>query len=173
MKQLIIGGARSGKSALAERLAEESGLDVIYLATATAEDNEMVERIRIHRERRCDSWQLVEEPLHLAEALKANADEERLLLVDCLTLWLTNLLLHSDPGLYEQERRALLDCLAQLPGRQIFVSNEVGMGIVPMGELNRRFQDEAGWLNQAMAASCEQVILTVAGLPHYLKGKST
>ncbi|MES9912749.1 MAG: bifunctional adenosylcobinamide kinase/adenosylcobinamide-phosphate guanylyltransferase [Candidatus Sedimenticola sp. 4PFRAG1] len=173
MKQLIIGGARSGKSALAERLAEESGLDVIYLATATAEDNEMVERIRIHRERRRDSWQLVEEPLHLAEALKANADEERLLLVDCLTLWLTNLLLHSDPGLYEQERRALLDCLAQLPGRQIFVSNEVGMGIVPMGELNRRFQDEAGWLNQAMAASCEQVILTVAGLPHYLKGKST
>ncbi|OOZ36063.1 bifunctional adenosylcobinamide kinase/adenosylcobinamide-phosphate guanylyltransferase [Solemya velesiana gill symbiont] len=173
MKELIIGGARSGKSALAEQFAQESGLEVVYLATATAEDKEMAERIRLHQERRAENWSLVEEPFHLAEALRANADDDRVLLIDCLTLWTTNLLLNEDPGLFQKERDALLACLPELPGRQIFVSNEVGMGIVPLGELNRRFQDEAGWLNQAMAVRCDRVILTVAGLPHYLKGAST
>ncbi|MES9937617.1 MAG: bifunctional adenosylcobinamide kinase/adenosylcobinamide-phosphate guanylyltransferase [Sedimenticola sp.] len=173
MKELIIGGARSGKSALAERLARESGSDIVYLATATADDDEMAERIRLHQQRRSENWTLVEEPLYLAETLMTHARENRLVLVDCLTLWITNLLLHEDDGLFQRERDALLETLPGLPGRQLFVSNEVGMGIVPMGELSRRFQDEAGWLNQAMAERCERVILTVAGLPHYLKGKST
>ncbi|MET0083780.1 MAG: bifunctional adenosylcobinamide kinase/adenosylcobinamide-phosphate guanylyltransferase [Sedimenticola sp.] len=173
MKELIIGGARSGKSALAERLAQESGSDIVYLATATADDDEMAERIRLHQQRRSENWTLVEEPLYLAEALITHARENRLVLVDCLTLWITNLLLHEDAGLFQRERDALLETLHGLPGRQLFVSNEVGMGIVPMGELSRRFQDEAGWLNQAMAERCDRVILTVAGLPHYLKGKST
>ncbi|MET0085594.1 MAG: bifunctional adenosylcobinamide kinase/adenosylcobinamide-phosphate guanylyltransferase [Sedimenticola sp.] len=173
MKELIIGGARSGKSALAERLAQESGSDIVYLATATADDDEMAERIRLHQQRRSENWTLVEEPLYLAEALITHARENRLVLVDCLTLWITNLLLHEDAGLFQRERDALLETLPGLPGRQVFVSNEVGMGIVPMGELSRRFQDEAGWLNQAMAERCDRVILTVAGLPHYLKGKST
>ncbi|MET0022866.1 MAG: bifunctional adenosylcobinamide kinase/adenosylcobinamide-phosphate guanylyltransferase [Sedimenticola sp.] len=173
MKELIIGGARSGKSAFAERLAQESGSDIVYLATATADDDEMAERIRLHQQRRSANWTLVEEPLYLAEALITHARENRLVLVDCLTLWITNLLLHEDAGLFQRERDALLETLPGLPGRQLFVSNEVGMGIVPMGELSRRFQDEAGWLNQAMAERCDRVILTVAGLPHYLKGKST
>ncbi|MET0012645.1 MAG: bifunctional adenosylcobinamide kinase/adenosylcobinamide-phosphate guanylyltransferase [Sedimenticola sp.] len=173
MKELIIGGARSGKSALAERLAQESGSDIVYLATATADDDEMAERIRLHQQRRSENWTLVEEPLYLAEALITHARENRLVLVDCLTLWITNLLLHEDASLFQRERDALLETLPGLPGRQVFVSNEVGLGIVPMGELSRRFQDEAGWLNQAMAERCDRVILTVAGLPHYLKGKST
>jgi len=170
MVELILGGARSGKSALAERLAAESGLSVLYLATATAGDGEMAERIQRHRQRRPAEWALVEEPLFLARRLREQTREGRCVLVDCLTLWLTNLLLHEDHSLFEQERDALLACLPQLPGRVILVSNEVGMGIVPMGEITRRFQDESGWLHQKVAAQCDRVVLTVAGLPHVLKG---
>ena len=169
MRELILGGARSGKSALAERLAQESGLQVVYIATAMAGDKEMASRIEQHQRRRPHSWQLVEEPLSLVEALQHHAAADRCVLVDCMTLWLSNLLLADDADL-DQQREQLLVLLPNLPGRLILVSNEVGMGIVPMGEISRRFQDESGILHQALAQCCERVILTVAGLPHILKG---
>ncbi len=170
MKELILGGARSGKSSLAEQLAAEGGQPVLYIATASAGDEEMAERIRHHRKRRPAEWSLVEEPLYLAKALQQHAKDDGVVLVDCLTLWLTNLLLHQDKTLLAHERDALLEIIPQLPGRVIMVGNEVGMGIVPMGEISRQFQDESGWLHQAVAALCDRVILTVAGLPHVLKG---
>jgi adenosylcobinamide kinase/adenosylcobinamide-phosphate guanylyltransferase len=169
MKELILGGARSGKSALAERLAGDSGLAVVYLASATAGDEEMAGRIAHHRERRPAGWGLVEEPRHLAAALRDAAAPDRCLLVDCLTLWLNNVI--ADGVLYQQERAALLDTLPGLPGRVILVSNEVGMGIVPMGELTRRYCDEAGRLHQELAQLCDRVIFVAAGLPMVLKGK--
>lgn len=167
--ELILGGARSGKSALAERRAAEfaeSGLEVVYLATAAAGDEEMARRIAHHRTRRPAHWRTVEECIALAEALRANAAPDRCLLVDCLTLWLSNLLL--GPGL-EPERSRLLESLPALPGHVILVSNEVGWGIVPMNELARRFADEQGRLNQAVAAVCDRVTLVAAGLPLTLK----
>lgn len=170
MPELILGGARSGKSRLAERLAAESGLEVIYIATSQALDGEMSSRIRVHRERRPAHWGLVEEPLRLARVLREQAADGRCLLVDCLTLWLTNLLMLDDPQRLAAERDALLDALAELRGRLLFVSNETGLGVVPMGELSRRYVDEAGWLHQALAERCERVIFTVAGLPMILKG---
>ncbi|WP_282344834.1 bifunctional adenosylcobinamide kinase/adenosylcobinamide-phosphate guanylyltransferase [Pseudomonas sp. PS02288] len=170
MPELILGGARSGKSRLAERLAAESGLEVVYIATSQALDGEMSSRIRAHRERRPAHWGLVEEPLRLAGVLREQAADGRCLLVDCLTLWLTNLLMLDDPQRLAAERDALLDALAELPGRILFVSNETGLGVVPMGELSRRYVDEAGWLHQALAERCERVVFTVAGLPMILKG---
>ncbi len=170
MIELILGGARSGKSALAERKAVASSMEVVYLATATAGDDEMRSRIARHRRRRPDSWHLVEEPLKLADALAAQAGAGRLLLVDCLTLWLSNLLGSGDDSLFETQRGALLDTLPRLPGRVLLVSNEVGSGVVPMGHLTRRFVDEAGRLHQDLAALADRVTLVVAGLPHRLKG---
>jgi len=170
MLQLILGGARSGKSRLAEKLASDSALDVVYIATSQPLDGEMNERVALHRERRPDSWGLVEEPLELARVLKQNAAPDRCLLVDCLTLWLTNLLMLDDQPRLAQERDALLQCLATLPGEIIFVSNETGLGVVPLGELTRRYVDEAGWLHQALAERCQRVVFTVAGLPMTLKG---
>lgn len=170
MLQLILGGARSGKSRLAENLASDSGLDVIYIATSQPLDGEMNQRVAVHRERRPAEWGLIEEPVELARVLRENAGEGRCLLVDCLTLWLTNLLMLDDPQRLVQEREALLDGLAELPGEIIFVSNETGLGVVPLGELTRRYVDEAGWLHQALAERCQRVVFTVAGLPMILKG---
>lgn len=170
MLQLILGGARSGKSRLAEKLASDSGLDVIYIATSQPLDGEMNQRVAVHRERRPAEWGLIEEPVELARVLRENAGEGRCLLVDCLTLWLTNLLMLDDPQRLVQEREALLDGLAELPGEIIFVSNETGLGVVPLGELTRRYVDEAGWLHQALAERCHRVVFTVAGLPMILKG---
>jgi adenosylcobinamide kinase/adenosylcobinamide-phosphate guanylyltransferase len=171
MRELILGGARSGKSRLAEKLAADSGLAVTYIATSQALDGEMSTRIRQHRERRPAEWALVEEPIALAQVLQQQASAERCLLVDCLTLWLTNLLMLEDDARLIAEREALLDCLATLSGRIILVSNETGLGVVPMGELTRRYVDEAGWLHQAIAERCQRVIFTVAGLPMLLKGE--
>ncbi|AHF68942.1 MULTISPECIES: bifunctional adenosylcobinamide kinase/adenosylcobinamide-phosphate guanylyltransferase [Pseudomonas] len=170
MLQLILGGARSGKSRLAERLAAESGLSVLYIATSQPLDGEMNQRVISHRQRRPDSWGLVEEPLELARVLRENAAIGHCLLVDCMTLWLTNLLMLDDPERLAQEREALLECLCELPGDIIFVSNETGLGVVPLGELTRRYVDEAGLLHQAIAERCQRVVLTVAGLPLTLKG---
>ncbi|MBV6882575.1 bifunctional adenosylcobinamide kinase/adenosylcobinamide-phosphate guanylyltransferase [Xanthomonas euvesicatoria] len=169
MRQLILGGARSGKSALAERIAAASGRAVTYLATAQAFDDEMHRRIAHHRSQRPAHWQCVEEPIALAATLQAHAAPDRCVLVDCLTLWLSNLLGHADAGVFARERDALLATLPQLPGQILLVSNEVGQGIVPLGELTRRFVDEAGWLHQALALQCERVVLVVAGLPMVLK----
>ncbi|KPW27987.1 Cobinamide kinase/cobinamide phosphate guanylyltransferase [Pseudomonas amygdali pv. mellea] len=170
MLQLILGGARSGKSRLAEKLAADSALKVIYIATSQPLDGEMNQRVASHRARRPEHWGLVEEPLELARVLRENAASDRCLLVDCLTLWLTNLLMLDDPERLLQEREALLDSLAGLPGEIIFVSNETGLGVVPLGELTRRYVDEAGLLHQALAERCQRVVLTVAGLPLTLKG---
>lgn len=170
MKQLILGGARSGKSRLAEQLASQTGLDVVYIATATVEDDEMRARIEHHRQRRPAHWTLVESPYTLAETLQQQAASERCLLVDCLTLWLSNRLCagHDLAAQCELLTRTLVD----LPGQIILVSNEVGMGIVPLGELSRRFVDEAGRLHQTLAQRCDRVILSVAGLPYVLKGNA-
>jgi len=170
MRQLILGGARSGKSRLAEKLASDSGLPVLYIATSQPLDGEMHDRVALHRQRRPDTWGLIEEPLELARVLRDNAAPGRCLLVDCLTLWLTNLLMLDNPERLVLERDQLLDTLASLPGEIIFVSNETGLGVVPLGELTRRYVDEAGWLHQALAERCQRVVLTVAGLPLTLKG---
>lgn len=170
MKTLIVGGARSGKSRLAEQMAIASGRDVVYIATAEAGDAEMRARIAHHRTRRPAHWLTVEEPVCLAAILREHAAPDRCLLVDCLTLWLTNLLLSPTPETFALERAALFNALPSLPGRIILVTNETGLGITPLGELSRRFTDEAGWLHQDIAAVCDQVVLTVAGLPLCLKG---
>ncbi|BCT34782.1 MULTISPECIES: bifunctional adenosylcobinamide kinase/adenosylcobinamide-phosphate guanylyltransferase [Pseudomonas] len=170
MLQLILGGARSGKSRLAEKLATDSALEVTYIATSQPLDGEMNQRIAHHRQRRPSHWGLIEEPLELARVLQQAAGTGRCLLVDCLTLWLTNLLMLEDEQRLVLEREALLQCVATLPGEIIFVSNETGMGVVPLGELTRRYVDEAGWLHQALAERCQRVVLTVAGLPLTLKG---
>ena len=169
----ILGGARSGKSAHAEQLAASSGLAVTCIATAQVYDAEFAERIAHHQNRRPAHWQLVEEPFHLAQALGQHAAPERCLLVDCLTLWLAQWLCPDcDPPqgkTWDSEREALLELLPTLPGQIILVSNEVGMGIVPLGEINRRFQDEQGRLNQAVAALCDRAVFMAAGLPLVLK----
>jgi adenosylcobinamide kinase/adenosylcobinamide-phosphate guanylyltransferase len=171
MKELILGGVRSGKSRLAEQYAQASGLHVTYLATATVEDDEMRARIAHHQAQRPEHWRLVEEPLALASTLQHHAAAGRCILVDCLTLWLTNLLCAQDEERLRHEISALLEILPGLPGHIILVSNETGMGIVPLGELTRRYCDEAGRLHQAVAQCCEKVILTVAGLPMVVKSE--
>lgn len=170
-RTLILGGVRSGKSRLAERIAADSSLPVTYIATATGQDDEMRARIARHRARRPDHWRLIEEPLQLAPVLLAHAKPDRCVLVDCLTLWLTNLLICDDPSVLERERAALRTALPQLPGALVLVSNETNMGITPLGKLSRRYCDEAGLLHQELATHCDRVILTVAGLPHTLKGQ--
>jgi len=169
MLELILGGARSGKSRFAERLAADSGLAVTYIATSQPLDGEMTERIAHHRERRPAHWTLVEEPLQLVRVLREQAAANRCLLVDCLTLWLTNLLMLDDAARLAEERDALLECLDGLPGRILLVSNETGLGVVPQGELTRRYVDEAGWLHQAVAERAQRVTFMVAGLPMTLK----
>jgi adenosylcobinamide kinase / adenosylcobinamide-phosphate guanylyltransferase len=169
MRTLILGGARSGKSALAERLAGDND-DVVYIATAQPGDEEMAARIAHHRERRPLSWRSVEEPIHLAAVLRANARPGRCVLVDCLTLWLSNLLGSPGEQHFEHERHQLLDTLPTLPGEVVMVSNEVGLGVVPMGALTRRFVDEAGRLHQSIAALSERVVFVAAGLPLVMKG---
>lgn len=185
MKELILGGARSGKSVLAEQraqeYAEQGGLKVVYLATAQALDGEMARRVAHHRERRPAEWGCVEEPLHLTDRLRALAAPDTCILVDCLTLWLSNLLFAGqaatqaeageaiDCPLFRTHTAGLIAALPALPGRIIFVSNEVGWGIVPMHPVSRLFADEQGRLNQRVAAVCDQVTLVAAGLPLQLK----
>ena len=168
---LILGGARSGKSRFAEQLAIKSNKSVIYLATAQPNDDEMQVRITRHQKNRPANWQLVEEPIALAKLLKAHSKADNCILVDCLTLWLTNCLCHSDKHCWQTQKAELLAQLKSLPGQVIFVSNEVGHGIVPLGELSRTFVDESGWLHQALAAQVSQVEFIMAGLALTLKNK--
>jgi adenosylcobinamide kinase/adenosylcobinamide-phosphate guanylyltransferase len=164
---LVLGGARSGKSRYAEALLERGPGPCVYLATAEPGDPEMAERIRRHRARRGGRWSTLEAPLDLVGALQAAARPDRGVLVDCLTLWLANLLAaRRDP---ERESGALLTSLAGLSGPVVFVSNEVGMGIVPENALARRFRDHAGKLHQGLAEAADDVALVVAGLPLHLK----
>ena len=168
MLTLILGGARSGKSRHAQQLVETSALPVTLIATAQARDAEMAARIARHRAERPADWQTVEEPLHLAAALQQAAGAGQCVLVDCLTLWMMNLL-EAGETVFAQERAALLNLLPTLAGEILLVSNEVGLGIIPLGELSRRFVDEAGWLNQDVACLADNVSFIVAGLPLVLK----
>ena len=164
---LVLGGARSGKSRYGERLAAQSGLTPVYVATAEAFDAEMDERIGEHKARRGAQWRNVEEPLELLAALKANAQADKCLLVDCLTLWVTNCMLaERDPVTACQ---SLVEALPSLPGPVIFISNETGLGIVPDNAMARRFRDMAGLVNQAIAAAADRVVFIAAGLPIVLK----
>ena len=165
VKELVLGGARSGKSAYAQRRAAASGLPVTVIVTGTAGDAEMAGRIAHHRATRPADWRVVEAPRALAAALRAEAAAGRCLIVDCLTLWLMNVI-GAD---FAAERQALLEALPDLPGEVLFVANEIGLGIVPLGEETRRFRDEAGRLNQDLAAACERATFVAAGLPLPLK----
>lgn len=170
---LILGGARSGKSAYAEKLAKDSGLAVTYIATAQVYDAEFSQRIEQHQQRRPAHWALLEQPHYLAQALKSHAAVDQCLIVDCLTLWLAQWICADckppTDSSWQAERAALLTLLPTLPGTIILVSNEVGMGIVPLGEINRQFQDEQGRLNQAVAAVVDHATFVAAGLPLNLK----
>lgn len=164
---LVIGGARSGKSRFAQKYAERSGKNRVLVATAQAGDAEMAARIEAHRQTRGDGWRVIEEPLALVPTLQRAAAADTILLVDCLTLWLSNLMHHGEDP--EAQSELLAAAIRQLAGPAIFVSNEVGLGIVPDTELGRRFRDAQGRLNQSVAAVCDTVLLVAAGLPLLLK----
>jgi adenosylcobinamide kinase/adenosylcobinamide-phosphate guanylyltransferase len=164
---LVLGGARSGKSRHAEQLALASGRAPVYLATAQALDDEMARRIVVHRARRGPAWRTVEEPLDLVGALQRECAPERIVLVDCLTMWLTNLMVAGRP--VEAESARLLEALSGLPGPTVLVSNEVGQGIVPDNAMARQFVDHAGFLHQGIALQADAVVFMTAGLPHRLK----
>jgi adenosylcobinamide kinase/adenosylcobinamide-phosphate guanylyltransferase len=167
---LVLGGARSGKSAFAERLVRDSGLARVYLATATAGDGEMQTRIARHRVQRGDDWTTVEEPLALVDALTREVTRGRAVLVDCLTLWLSNVMLaERDPDIEARRLTRFLE-VAKYP--VVLVSNEVGMGLVPETPLGRQFRDAQGRLNQAIAACVPNVVFIAAGLPLWLKNSS-
>lgn len=172
MLQLILGGARSGKSKLAEQIAKETSLNVIYIATAQAWDEEMQLRIAHHQSQRPSEWQLIEETYYLADTLKKNDQEGQLILVDCLTLWMSNLLIHDDQNLQIQECQKLLQVLPKLLSQVILVSNETGLGVVPMGEITRKFVDESGRLHQQLGQLADRVVFCIAGFPMVLKGES-
>ncbi len=170
---LILGGARSGKSAYAEKLAQTHGLAVTYIATAQIYDDEFKARVKHHKNRRSAEWVLVEEPHYLAKTLHNLDAPNQCLIVDCLTLWLAQWICPDcnppQNSSWQAEREGLLSMLSTLQGTVILVSNEVGMGIVPLGEINRQFRDEQGRLNQAVANTADEVTFVVAGLPLKLK----
>ena len=171
MNTLILGGVRSGKSRLAETLALASKRSVTYIATASGDDASMTARIALHRERRPAQWGNVEEKINLAKVIEANSAVDTCLLIDCLSLWMTNLLMAEDDALLSAQTEAFLDSLESTNAEIIMVSSESGMGVIPMGELSRRYCDLIGGLHQQIAAASERVILTVAGIPHALKGE--
>ncbi len=172
MKKLILGGIRSGKSRYAQQLALNTALPVTYIATATIEDEEMAKRIEAHRANRPKHWKVIEEPLALAKVIKEEDKQNQCLIVDCLTLWLTNLLC-KNPAINEHELRkeyaSLSKILQNAYGHIILISNEVNMSIIPNNPLSRRFIDEIGHLHQILAEICDNVIWMVAGLPQILK----
>lgn len=171
---LILGGARSGKSAYAEQLASALELPVTYIATAQVYDDEFAQRVAHHQARRPTYWQLVEAPFNLAQTLVKLDAPDTCVIVDCLTLWLAQCICPDceKPNEldWQAEKQALLNTLPTLKSQVLLVSNEVGMGIVPLGEINRQFQDEQGRLNQAVAKLANKVSFIAAGLPLHLKG---
>ncbi|MEP3247399.1 MAG: bifunctional adenosylcobinamide kinase/adenosylcobinamide-phosphate guanylyltransferase [Sneathiella sp.] len=164
---LVLGGTRSGKSDFAESLARQTSLKRLYLATSQAFDDEMENRIAKHQISRGDDWQTIEEPLDIAHILKKEAAPDRVILVDCLTLWISNLMMAEKD--LEQAFSLLCQCLEALKGPVIFVSNEVGQGIVPDNKMARDFRDHAGQLHQRIAAAANSVYFITAGLPQKLK----
>jgi adenosylcobinamide kinase / adenosylcobinamide-phosphate guanylyltransferase len=182
MIHLVLGGARSGKSSFAESQAQKLSDQVIYIATASDDDSEMQQRIAHHQVSRPKHWHLIEEKLLLSQALEKiftaiemnKQSSGGVILIECLTLWLSNWLCLVDGGgsslkEFEHEKTKFIEIIQTSPIPVILVSNEVGSGIVPIGELSRQFVDQAGWLNQAIAKAADQVDLVVAGLPLVLK----
>jgi adenosylcobinamide kinase/adenosylcobinamide-phosphate guanylyltransferase len=168
---LILGGARSGKSAYAQGLAEAHAPNRLYLATAAPGDEEMLARIARHQADRGAGWTTLEEPLEVASAVLAHARAGRVVVVDCLTLWLSNLMLSGrDPG---PAVTGLADAVGALAGPALFVSNEVGMGLVSDHKLGREFRDWQGRANRQIGAACDAVIFVAAGLPLQLKPAAT
>ena len=165
---LILGGARSGKSARALMLAADP--PHIFIATAQALDDEMAARIAAHQAERGPDWQLAEAPLELAGAVCTHGAKGTVLLIDCLTLWLSNLMHHERD--VAAETGALIQALAKVPGRVVLVSNEIGLGLAPMNALGRDFRDAQGRLNQEVAAVADRVEFVAAGLPMVLKGEA-
>ena len=164
----VLGGARSGKSAFAERIAAECGEPVLYVATAMGRDEEMAERIARHRRQRPPTWRTIEEPIRVAERLSAELGEARTVVVEDLTLLLSNLMEIEEA---DAEARAVgeVSGLVTSPTNVILVSNEVGMGLVPPYPLGRHFRDALGRVNQAAAAACDEVFLVIAGITLRLK----
>jgi adenosylcobinamide kinase/adenosylcobinamide-phosphate guanylyltransferase len=170
MLELYLGGARSGKSRLAEQRVCGSALQRVYVATATAGDSEMAMRIEHHQEqRKADDWRTVEAPEELSAAIRQHASPQTAILVDCLTLWLSNWLAKEDDDSWQQVKGQFLHTLQTAPGHIVLVSNEVGQGIVPLGSLTRRFVDESGRLHQDIAALADRVVFVTAGLEQILK----
>ena len=172
MLHLVLGGARSGKSRYAEQLAKQLSLqsarEVVFIATATEIDEEMSARITKHQQQRLSDWQLIEAPLDLTSAIKNIKD--KVILVDCLTLWLNNQMYHQPEQDFKGLVQRLADTLNTSDCDIILVSNEVGLGVIPMGKLSRQFVDQAGWMNQALAATADNVCFIAAGLSMKLKG---
>lgn len=165
--ELILGGARSGKSRFAQARAEQSNARLVYIATAQAFDEEMHDRIQLHQADRDGRWETIEAPIALCDAISQRQGSGDTLLVDCLTLWTSNLILEGHDA--ANAGKELCTALQSYDGLIILVANEVGLGIVPENALARRFRDEAGRLNQAVAASAEAVFFIAAGLPLRLK----
>lgn len=168
-QHLVLGGARSGKSRFAESVinlhCQEQHLQKIYVATATASDDEMKNRIKRHQNDRDEKWTLIEEPLNLASIIK-QAKIDDCLLIECLTLWLSNCLYHN---VWPEQKTAFLDTLKTSTSTIVMVSNEVGQGIIPANALSRQFIDESGWLHQELASICNKVSFVTAGIPQTLK----
>ncbi len=170
MLELYLGGARSGKSRLAEQRVCGSTLQRVYVATATAGDSEMAMRIEHNQEqRKADDWRTVEAPEELSAAIRQHASPQTAILVDCLTLWLSNWLAKEDDDSWQQVKGQFLHTLQTAPGHIVLVSNEVGQGIVPLGSLTRRFVDESGRLHQDIAALADRVVFVTAGLEQVFK----
>ena len=171
MIDFILGGARSGKSALAEQRAQAFiDKNMIYIATAQAHDSEMKDRIAHHRQGRSEDWTVVEEPLKLHQAIKKYDDSSNIILVDCLTLWMSNLLMLDCWDIAKAHIDELMAGLPHLKADIILVSNETGLGVVPIGQLTRQFVDESGRLHQQIGKIADRVTFCVAGFPMILKG---
>lgn len=171
MIELIVGGARSGKSGYALSKAQQYKGNQTFVATAEARDDEMQSRIVRHQEERDSSWHLIEEPRELSKLINQFSKGD-VVLVDCLTLWLTNWLCSETPEFWGDEKKAFIVALQQSPANWLLVSNEVGMGVTPMGDLSRQFMDECGWLHQELAQIADRVTLVMFGLPQTLKPSS-
>lgn len=173
MNHLVIGGVRSGKSAhgqgLAQNLADAESKEVVYLATAQALDKGMQNRIEAHQNNRPKEWLLVEESIDLASVLLAPQNQDKVILIECMTLWLTNLICLEDDSAFEKHKSAFIEAIHTTKAKLVCITSEVGAGIMPMNAMARRFGDEAGLLNQELACKSEQVVLVCAGLPLKLK----
>lgn len=167
MKKLVLGGVKSGKTAFAENSAKEWSDDVCVIATAQAFDDEMKRRIEAHKAARPSGWKVIEEPLQLADVIRRC--EAEVVLIDCLTLWVTNLLMLDDEARMESEIQALLNLVAEYRGKLIFVSNENSFGVTPPDPLTRKFLDRSGMLHQKLAKLVDEVVLVVAGMPLRVK----